>query len=183
MPKVDTPRLAISFSFPDALPHAENDTPRFFHQHGVKGVLRVDVPASQHCDLVKITLQGILLLSRSLHDGNLMLVGRTVNKIVYGPPEYGSASITLAAFQSRESTVRSPPLSCFPLITRTTVPRIDRCPSLGSRRELQKALVLSNTIQLQTSSIPGPQSGPFPNRPVWPASFIASDKLAPLFDQ
>ncbi|CAD0094289.1 unnamed protein product [Aureobasidium mustum] len=59
--KAVLPTLAISFSFPDpsnALPPPHNHIPRFFHQHGVRGVLRIDVPATQLCDTVKITLQG-----------------------------------------------------------------------------------------------------------------------------
>lgn len=59
--KAVLPTLAISFNFPDppnALPPPHNHTPKFFQQHGVRGVLRMDVPATQSCDAVKITLQG-----------------------------------------------------------------------------------------------------------------------------
>jgi hypothetical protein len=60
--------ITTSFAFPDladASPLTKDHPPRFFYQHGVEGVLRVDVPATQLCDIVKIILEGIKLLLMS----------------------------------------------------------------------------------------------------------------------
>ncbi|KAH0282579.1 hypothetical protein M436DRAFT_68409 [Aureobasidium namibiae CBS 147.97] len=58
--EMSSSHITSTFTFPDApdtMPTTEYVTPRFFHQHGVQGILRVDVPATQPCDIVKITLQ------------------------------------------------------------------------------------------------------------------------------
>jgi hypothetical protein len=57
--------VTASFAFPhlvNALPITKDYPPRFYVQHGVEGVLCVDTPATQLCDIVKIILEGIKLL-------------------------------------------------------------------------------------------------------------------------